>query len=186
MITTDTGAKKIEGTDNWRQIFDIHNDSVDAYDANVAALQDALGIVVDGNQSAVSASSGQFIILKNSSIVDSGDVMLADGLYTAAKAIPANTTIDKTYLTADAAGGLNALNGNLNNKLIVTTENIVFSNSIYGLVPSKSGYTFVTAFPNQAGYTFDGYYANANNVFVTSIQTLNTTVSAKVIWFKNG
>ena len=117
MITTDTGAKKIEGTDNWRQIFGAHNDTVDAYDANVAALQDALGIVVDGNQSAVAASTGQFIILKNSSIVDSGDVMLADGLYTATKAIPANTTIDKTYLTADANGGLNALNSK-----IVTVE----------------------------------------------------------------
>ena len=119
MITTDTGAKKIEATDNWRQIFGAHNDTVDAYDANIEALQDALGIVVDGNQSAVSASSGQFIILKNSSIVDSGDVMLADGLYTAAKAIPANTTIDKTYLTADAAGGLNALNSKINQKTIV-------------------------------------------------------------------
>lgn len=113
MITTDTGAKKIEGTDNWRQIFGAHNDTVDAYDANIEALQDALGIVVDGNKSAVSASSGQFIILKNSSIVDSGDVMLADGLYTAAKAIPANTVIDKTYLTADANGGLNALNSKI-------------------------------------------------------------------------
>lgn len=32
MITTNTGAKKIEGTDNWREIFDAHNDSVTAHD----------------------------------------------------------------------------------------------------------------------------------------------------------
>lgn len=138
MITTDTGAKKIEGTDNWRQIFGAHNDTVDAYDANIEALQDALGIVVDGNQSAVSASSGQFIILKNSSIVDSGDDLLPDGLYTAAKAIPANTVIDKTYLTADAAGGLNALNSKLTNTGY-STAGLSYSS---GVSYSQGGYVF--------------------------------------------
>ena len=38
MITTSTGAKKIEGTDNWREIFDAHNDSVDAYDSAVSSI----------------------------------------------------------------------------------------------------------------------------------------------------
>lgn len=105
MITTDTGAKKLEGTDNWRQIIQAHNDSVDAHDAGIEGLQDALGIVVDGDQAAVSASTGQYIILKNSTITG-----CTDGLYTATKAIPANTAIDNTYLSAVSGGGLNALN----------------------------------------------------------------------------
>lgn len=33
--TTGTGAKKIQGTDDWRDIFDIHNDTVDAYDGKI-------------------------------------------------------------------------------------------------------------------------------------------------------
>lgn len=40
MITTNTGAKKIEGTDNWRGIFDAHNDSVDAHDQAITKLED--------------------------------------------------------------------------------------------------------------------------------------------------
>ena len=44
------------------------------------------------------------MVLMNSTI--SGK---ADGLYTAAQAIPANTVIDSTYLTAAPEGGLNAL-----------------------------------------------------------------------------
>ena len=110
MITTDTGAKKLEGTDNWRQIIQAHNDSVDAHDAGIEGLQDALGIVVDGDQAAVSASTGQYIILKNSTITG-----CTDGLYTATKAIPANTAIDNTYLSAVSGGGLNALNTQLAN-----------------------------------------------------------------------
>ncbi len=117
MITTNTGAKKMESTDEWRQIVatsgGAHNDTVDAYDHCIGALQDSLGIVVNGKQAAVSATTGQYVILKNSTIVDSGTDMLPDGLYTAAKAISANTDIDKTYLTAVSGGGLNSLNSNL-------------------------------------------------------------------------
>jgi len=114
MITTNTGAKIIEGSDNWREIFPngsdpgAHNASVLAHDAGIEGLQEALGIVVDGDQAAVSASKGQYIILKNSTITG-----CTDGLYTATKAIPANTSIDNTYLSAVSGGGLNALNTQL-------------------------------------------------------------------------
>lgn len=106
--TTNLGLKKIDGGDNWRQIFDDHNQSMDLVDEAVAKLQEELGIVCDGNMCAIAASAGQYVILKNSSI--SG---LEDGLYTASKAIPANTAIDSTYLAAVSKGGLNALNSNL-------------------------------------------------------------------------
>lgn len=68
-------------------------------------LAGAVGIVVSGNQSAVAATVGQYVVLTHSTITGRDD-----GLYTAAKAIPANTTIDSTYLTAASGGGLNALN----------------------------------------------------------------------------
>ena len=110
MITTETGAKKIEDSDNWREIFDAHNESVDALNSNIAKLQNELGIVCDGNKCTVSATTGQYIILKNSTI--SG---CADGLYTAAQAIPANTAITSAYLAAVSNGGLNALNSKLEN-----------------------------------------------------------------------
>lgn len=67
-------------------------------------LNSDYGIVVDGNKSASSASTGQYVILQNSTI--SGK---SDGLYKAAKAIPADTVIDGTYLTATTNGGLNDL-----------------------------------------------------------------------------
>ena len=83
--------------------------------AKLESHLDDIGIVVDGNKTsyASGAAQGQYVVLKNSSIVDSGSDMLADGLYTAAKAIPYNTVIDKTYLTQCPGGGLNALNSKL-------------------------------------------------------------------------
>jgi hypothetical protein len=67
---------------------------------NVTA--DMLGIVIKGNSTPVGASKGQYTIVKNSTING-----ITDGLYTAAQAIPANTAIDSTYLTAVTNGGLN-------------------------------------------------------------------------------
>lgn len=73
----------------------------------------------------------------------------------------------------------------LNDKVIVTTENITFSNSTFGVVPSKSGYTFVMAYPNTAGYTFSGYYNNGSGLYITAPGAINAAVPAKVIWLKN-
>ena len=61
-------------------------------------------MLVEGNKSETVAAAGKYVIVRNSSI--SGR---PDGLYTAAKAIPANTVIDSTYLTAVSGGGLNRL-----------------------------------------------------------------------------
>ena len=77
-----------------------------------AVMNDDIGIVVNGNKTAagVSATIGQYVILKNSSVTG-----CTDGLYTAAKAIPAATPIDSTYLTSVSGGGLNALNDQITN-----------------------------------------------------------------------
>jgi len=84
------------GWSDWKSLKDV---------PGITDLQKAIGIVVDGNKAASTATIDQFVVLKNSTI--SGK---ADGLYTAAKAIPASpNTIDGTYLTAVSGGGLNAL-----------------------------------------------------------------------------
>ena len=85
--------------------------SLRSLNSNIAKLQNELGIVCNGNKCTVSATIGQYIILKNSTI--SG---CADGLYTATQAIPANTAITSAYLSAVSNGGLNALNDRLTMK----------------------------------------------------------------------
>jgi hypothetical protein len=80
-----------------------------------AASSSDIGIVVNGNKTGVgiTAAIGQYVILKNSTITGKDD-----GLYTAEKAIPANTVIDGTYLsTAVSGGGLNALSDQMSKKL---------------------------------------------------------------------
>lgn len=83
------------GWSDWKSLKDV---------PGITDLQKAIGIVVDGDKAATNVTLDQFVILKNSTISSR-----ADGLYTAAKPIPANTAIDKTYLTAVTGGGLNAL-----------------------------------------------------------------------------
>lgn len=122
MITTDTGAKKIENSDNWRLIFDAHNDSVDAEDKIVPEMAP----IVNGNKSTVGAAIGEYVLVRNSSITG-----ITDGAYTAAKAIPANTTIDSTYLTAVGTGGaLNALNSKIGTKFKYTYVSVAVGTGI--------------------------------------------------------
>lgn len=122
MITTNTGAKKIEGTDNWRQIFDDHNDSVDAHDKT----QSDLDYIINGNSSTVSIVAGKFVSVRGSTITG-----VTDGIYTAAKAIPASTTLDSSYFTAVTGGALNALSDQIGTKSIST--------GITGMTAYKSG-----------------------------------------------
>ena len=75
---------------------------IDAGIGLTGTLATALAVVVDGNKAAVSAIVGQYVIIKNSTITG-----VADGLYKAAKAIPANTTLDGTYFSSTVNGGLN-------------------------------------------------------------------------------
>ena len=115
MIKTKSGARKIEGTDNWREIFDDHNYTVDALDQ----LADDMAIIVNGNKTAYAsgAAVGQYVLLRNSTITDR-----ADGMYKAAKAIPYNTTIDKTYLTAVSGGAINSLSDHIEGIPTITSS----------------------------------------------------------------
>jgi len=119
--TTNIGLKKIDGSENWRQIFDYHNDSADKTDSSVAAVQDGLAIVANGNTHAAVAE-GQFVYVRNHST-------LAEGLYKASSAIGTNAALSTSNLTADGSGGLNdlqeqvtSLNSNLQN--VSTFDNL--------------------------------------------------------------
>ena len=93
----------------------------------IAKLENEIGVVVTGNKTAsgVTASVGQYVILKNSSITGK-----TDGLYTAAKAIPANTAIDSTYLAAVTGGGLNSLDSAINSVEAKSLGNFLDSRSV--------------------------------------------------------
>ena len=105
MITTNTGAKKLESSDNWREIFPnstlgtagAHNASVDAADR----IQPEIAPIINGKQCALGAAKDDYVLLRNSTITGK-----SDGAYIAAKAIPANTDIDSTYLGNAITGGI--------------------------------------------------------------------------------
>ena len=131
----------------------------------LSKLQNEIAIVVDGNKSAVSAAIGQFIILKNSTISGSGD-----GLYTAAKAIPANTAINGTYLSAEPSGGLNVLNDGLKNTL--RHAGILFGGSTTG--------PFTATLPNETAWyiafthKYNGGNGAADGVYMITVFALGS------------
>ena len=120
MITTSTGAKKLESSDNWREIFPnpgtsaagAHNASVDAQDR----IQAEVAPIINGKRCSLGAASGDYVLLRNSTIAGK-----TDGAYKAAKAIPANTDLDSTYLGSPITGGIsNSLNGKITQLKIYT------------------------------------------------------------------
>ena len=99
-------------------ITDINN-NMDILDAAVNGIQDGLAIVANGNTH-VAITSGQFVYVRNHGT-------LTEGLYVASTNIAANATLSSSNLTADAAGGLNALNSNIAQlgKYVAGTKNAV-------------------------------------------------------------
>ncbi len=71
----------------------------------VANLADGLAILTNGNTH-VAIANGQAVFVRNHS-------SLADGLYWAKAAISANGALSTSNLTADSAGGLNALKADI-------------------------------------------------------------------------
>lgn len=100
--STVTGASVTDALD------EVKN-TLDQLETETETVENGLAIIVEGDSCVSGASQGQYVYLKDSTITG-----YADGLYTAAQAIPANTVIDGTYLTAVTGGGLNSLNNGLN------------------------------------------------------------------------
>lgn len=176
MITTNTGAKKIEGTDNWREIFDAHNDSVNAHDK----VSEAMTYVVNGNKSIENAAIpvGSYVRLANSTIVGR-----SDGIYTVKTAIPVNTVIDSSYFNENApipGGVANALNSKL-------TKQVVYK-QIPMTISTESGYQNINNLLPVDSSDIQNYYwcilPTYDSVFsyglVWSIQ--NTGTNINVLW----
>ena len=121
-------------------ITDINN-NMDILDAAANGIQDALAIVANGNTH-VAISAGQFVYVRNHST-------LTEGLYVASSNIAANATLSTSNLTADSAGGLNALNSKITNKLVYKEVHVTPSdttNYIYDTGVSNNDYFCVGAF----------------------------------------
>lgn len=86
-----------------QNIFSLQGRMTNAENAE-QKLMESIAIMITGNTSSAGAAAGQYVYVKNSTITG-----ITDGLYKAALAIPANTVIDSSYLTAVTGGGLNSL-----------------------------------------------------------------------------
>lgn len=124
---------------------------------SLAAAQDGLAIVANGNTHAAIAS-GQFVYVKNHG-------SLAEGLYVANSAIGTNATLTTSNLTPDGSGGLNALKakiGNVGNTDLQAQVTSLNSNITKHSFPDQSA--LVVLVTNTAYTpTVDGYLRVQNS-----------------------
>lgn len=108
-------------------------------------VDESIAIRVSGNKTtyASGAAIGQYVIVDGSTIAG-----ITDGMYKAAKAIPYNTGIDSTYLTAVSGGGLNDLKS-----AIDATSFTIYKNSYWG----RSLSVGANDFDELAVHAIDGY-----------------------------
>lgn len=154
MITTNTGAKKIEGTDNWREIFDAHNDSVDAMDTVAAKILP----VINGSTN----NSGYTIA--------SGEYFEANGkLYKATASIPTGSAWSSSASEQTDHGAINALNG----KIATNSTGISAS--------AASGVTLRNVRFDKFGLVVSGYVeVSATINGTTTLVTLNSDIRPRV------
>ena len=79
-------------------------------DYDLSKLRDELGIVIDGNTASINVTSGQYVIVKDSTI--SG---VTDGLYKSTANVSAGNAFTSADLTAQSNGGLNAIADHVRN-----------------------------------------------------------------------
>lgn len=151
-------------------------------------IMESIAILVTGNMSATGASAGQYVYVKGSSITG-----ITDGLYKASQAIPANTVIDSSYLTAVTSGGLNSLNER--------TPTLLWTNSSpttpHGEETIATGIDFkgftVFAVKVKAHVSVERYIScivplasETEMIFVTDNTTVNRNVYYRYIEINNG
>ena len=181
MATTYTDNLNLQQPDfDDDALITVINNDMAIIDQAVNGVQDGLAIVANGNTH-VAISAGQFVYVRN-------HTTLTEGLYVASSNIAANATLSTSNLTADSAGGLNALNSNFeNNKWKIYRETSSFNPS--------TGYTFTRGQADRmlVGFVF-GYnggmfvlggdstsvnvlYKTDNITITTSSLTITVTVS---------
>ena len=129
--------------------------------SNISTLKGAIAIVINGSTASVNVSSGQYVVVINSTI--SG---ITDGLYKATAAVTAGTAFTSAKLTAVSNGGFNALNSGIstNTTNILTTQGEI-ATVINGNKASSnvvSGQYVVVANSSISGISNGFYKATAN------------------------
>lgn len=142
------------------------------------ALNDAkanasdIAIIIDGNQTTHTggAAIGEFVLVRNSTI--SG---ITDGLYKAVQAIPANTAIDSTYLTAVDGGGLNAVVKSLNDNIenIITVDIIQEQTDNQGYIGKAKANDFIVL----------KAWCTSSDVLIFSYPANSSTEHGKAEWW---
>lgn len=155
-------------------------------------LMEGMAILINGDQSATGAAAGQYVYLKDSTITGA-----ADGLYKAAQAIPANTVIDVTYLTAVSAGGLNSLNDSMP-KIILSGGSAGYDNyyveqigkiihvHYLRITSVVSSTTVLTGLPGLATAIFSGGVGTEDNAFSCAIGASVSAEGALRLWAPQG
>lgn len=140
-------------------------------------IMESVAILVSGDSSSTGASVGQYVYVKGSTITG-----ITDGLYKASQAIPANTSIDSTYLTAVSGGGLNSLNDSIATKITPVelldtgyfTDN---NNHVYSCPNWHDYYLLIVQFR---------YYGNVLETVTVSSDYFNVTSSGNRIIMNGG
>ena len=158
--TTNLGLIKPAGTDKIRiaQI-NQNSDTLDAAIGPVGAtslqtqmnnVQDALAIIANGDTHPA-ITAGQYVYVKNNTH------SVAEGLHVATANISANGQITTSNVSADASGGLNALNAKITGAFCSTAEQVISAldnavstdgNTVISIVNSSKNDIF-TAATNQ-------------------------------------
>ena len=129
MATTNLGLDELTGSEKLKTFPTLFNGDMETIDAAFGAafggsnktvnqvlnaMQDGMAIVANGNSHGYIAA-GQYVYVKNHG-------SLADGLYVSTAVIEANATLSGSNLTADAKGGLNALNSKIGGGMLTGGE----------------------------------------------------------------
>ena len=130
----------------------------------INSLADGLAIFANGNVHAA-ITEGQFVYVRNHDT-------LSEGLYVASSNISANGTLSGSNLTADANGGLNAMNEKVATSYYTITNiglirffgklAIIYFQNSSGQIPS-TGYQLPYTFRDEAS-TICQYYNGSSNV----------------------
>lgn len=168
----------------------------------ITKVENDIAIRVVGNKTtyASGAAIGQYVIVSGSTITG-----ITDGMYKAAKAIPYNTVIDSTYLTAVSGGAANDLRSAIESFLsplglyrnVITLNNGIKSTYTFQLdTPfllviasysannaSRSGIYYGVAYGDAYSAVFITPIVPSNAVAVTiSGRTLSITPSESYLW----
>jgi hypothetical protein len=186
--TTSTGAKKIQDSDNWRDIFADHNDTVDAYDGVITGTVSV--ITGTTNNSGHTIAAGEYFIANGSkykatasipsntawasSATAVSDIDIINSLNSAIKTVSTNlgsASSASSVTGADAFSKIDALNGKIAN--FVFYKDYEFSN----VGTDNNTYAYLSNITTKTGYIPIGYvikdWTSASDGFAVMLTASN-------------